>query len=131
MFTPSAPPSNAHIAKLAEAIVPSVVGGAGIGVALWKFFGKLAESQPGESAASVAQSLERARKVRFVDELSPQGRDWVLLRERRILMAQNRKPPILDEEQVRKIRAMETGGESIWNGMVRSSAPFGIEKFFC
>ena len=123
IFKPTAPPSNAHIAKLAEIIVPSVVGGAGIGSALWKLFGNIA--QRGQSAISVARSLRMARQTQLLDKLSPQQAAWDKYYMRRTLMEEGRKPGTLTAEQVNGIRAVENGGESIWNGGVRSIATFG------
>ncbi|KAL9135510.1 MAG: hypothetical protein Q9175_003296 [Cornicularia normoerica] len=126
-FVPGAPPSNSHIAKLAEIIVPSVVGGAGMGWAigpkLWTFFGKLAETQPGESAASVARSMKMARQTQLLEKLSTQQQQRALFYERRILMEEGRNPGTLTTDQANRIRAVERGGESIWNGKDIPSLP--------
>lgn len=125
-FVPAAPPSNAHIARLAEIILPSVVGGAGIGAgvgtALWKLFGKLAD------AASVARALKQAQRVELLDRITARQEAWNTYIERRVLMEEGRNPGILTTDQVNKIRAVENGGESIWNSNVRSLAALGTEK---
>ena len=106
------------MAKLAQIIVPSVAGGVGIGVALRHFLAKLAETQPGESAASVARALKLARKTELLDKLTAKQQKWIRHDERRILIEQARNPGILTTEQVDSIRALENSGESIWNGDV-------------
>lgn len=99
-----------------------------MGVALRHFLGKLAEMQPGESAASVARTLKMARKTELLEKLSAKQRDWVLQDVRRILMEEARNPGILTTDQVDSIRALENSGESIWSGEVSRIAAFGNEK---
>ena len=106
-FAPPGEPSNANMAKLAEIIAPSVIGGVGVGTALWKFLGLLAKERPGETAASVARTLQEAKRVELLDKLSARQRAWNLHLERSILKQAATDPEILSEDQIMAIRSQE------------------------
>ena len=106
-FAPPGEPSNADMAKLAEIIAPSVIGGIGVGTALWKFLGLLAKQWPGETAASVARSLQEAKRVELLDKLSARQRAWDLHLERSILKEAATNSEILSEDQMMAIRSQE------------------------
>ena len=106
-FAPPGEPSNANMAKLAEIIAPSVIGGIGVGTALWKFLGLLAKQRPGETAASVARSLQEAKRVELLDKLSARQRAWDLHLERSILNEAATNSEILSEDQMMAIRSQE------------------------
>ena len=96
--------------------------GAGVGTALWKLFGKLAD------AASVARTLKQAQRVELLDKLTARQEAWNAYIERRVLLEEGRNPGVLTTDQVNQIRAVENAGESIWNSKVRSLAACGTEK---
>ena len=95
------------MAKLAEIIAPSVIGGIGVGTALWKLLGLLAKQWPGETAASVARSLQEAKRVELLDKLSARQRAWDLHLERSILKEAATDSEILSEDQMMAIRSQE------------------------
>lgn len=103
-----------------------MVGGAGIGTGLWRLFGKLAKSQ--KAAGSVARALRMAQKTELLDSLSKKQQVWIRHIERMALLEEGRNPGTLTRDQARRVRLVEQGGESIWNGNVRWITASGNEN---
>lgn len=83
---------------------------------------KVARMLPGESPGSIARALQTLKKGRDVE--SPEYK-WARYLDRRILVEAGRNPDVLDTFQRERIRAIENGEGSIWQGEVRSIAAFG------
>lgn len=79
-------------------------------------------------AHEVARTLRMAQKAEFLDSLSSKQQGWIRFLLRRILLEQGREPGTLSAEQANLARLAEQGGESIWDGPVRSIAAFDKEK---